>query len=795
MYAVRGCLETAPLRRDGSRRFLDRNFPSSTPPRGDYWRESARTSDRVAIHGTVGQLMQESLGPFQEPSSTISLREYGDVLRRRRAIILQTFVIVLVAGVLVTLFTPPTYQAKARLLIEAPQYTINQVSTDPLADLFRINQQYSLLTQVEMLQTQEMKKKVATKLNAQNLPALGVNGIEGTQIIEITAEGDNPEMVMAAPNTLLELYIEKVKDAGSKNLNEALAFAEERRDQARRELDQIEREMSRFKANSRIVEIAKDKEIVMSRVRELTAGYAEAQTMLNVTKARLAQIESALSNLKPTRSGNVTEWMDPRIQGIDDQLAVLEVQRKALEVEYNPDYNKKGAKKGDLFIPAFERINRQQEQLLKRRKELVDSLDKRNMVVDPVYASLSPERQKLSLDAVAQARQVADLGTQLNQERARLQSFPAYEQTWGALTRRYADSDTAWKYFASKVGDLQLRKQTTDKSNRITTLQPAEIPTQPIRPKKAQNIVFAGLLGLFFGLCLALLQELFDDRINSPEEAERVLRLPSLGQIPMIEEEGLRLIKDISTFSPLMESYRSLRTNINFAAVGNPVRSIVITSSVPAEGKSTTVANLAMAMALENKRVIIVDADLRRPSQHKLFKVDSTPGLTDILVGTHSIDEVMQHTSVDNVKIIPAGSPPPNPAELLGSAAMGHLLATLEAQADIILFDSPPALAVADSVVLASRAGGVLLVVGYGETKKANTKKALEVLSRATANVLGTVLNRMDGPSSGYYYGKYYVPATERPTSGAVATAADSNRALPGGDSGSSRLDDKEDTQ
>jgi capsular exopolysaccharide synthesis family protein len=739
--------------------------------------------------------MQESLGPFQEPSSTISLREYGDVLRRRRAIILQTFVIVLVAGVLVTLFTPPTYQAKARLLIEAPSYIINQATTDPLADLFRINQQYSLMTQVEMLQTQDMRRRVQSKLSTQSLPALGVVGVDGTQIIEVTAEGDNPELVMQAPNTLLEIYTDDVREKGSKNLNEALTFAEDRQRQARKDLDQIEREMSRFKSNAKIVEVAKDKEIQMSHVRDLGVAYGDAQTQLNITKARLAQIENALKNLKPTRPGNVTQWMDPKIQAIDDQVAVLEVQRKALEVDYNKDYNKKGFKKGDLYIPAFERINEQQAQLAKRRAELIESLDDRNMIVDPGYAALIPERLKLSLDTASFARQVADLGVRLGQEQARLQSFPKWEQTWGDLQRRYTDADTAWRYFSSKVGDLQLRKQTTVKSERIITLQKAEIPTQPIRPKKAQNIVFAGLLGLFFGLCLALLQELFDDRINSPEEAERVLRLPSLGHIPMIEEEGLRLIKDISTFSPLMESYRSLRTNINFAAVGNPVRSIVVTSSVPAEGKSTTVANLAMAMALDNKRVIIVDADLRRPSQHKLFKVDSTPGLTDILVGTHSIDEVMQHTSVENVTIIPAGSPPPNPAELLGSAAMGHLLATLEAQADIILFDSPPALAVADSVVLSARANGVLLVVAYGETKKANTKKAIDILSRATANVLGTVLNRMDGTSSGYYYGKYYVPATERSNSGAVTTTADSNRALPGrADSTVTQTDDKEDT-
>jgi capsular exopolysaccharide synthesis family protein len=255
----------------------------------------------------------------------------------------------------------------------------------------------------------------------------------------------------------------------------------------------------------------------------------------------------------------------------------------------------------------------------------------------------------------------------------------------------------------------------------------------------------------------------------------------------MIEEEGLRMIRDISTFSPLMESYRSLRTNINFAAVGSSLRTMIVTSSVPAEGKSTTVANLAMAMAMEGKRVIIVDADLRRPSQHKLFKADSSPGLTDILLETHRVEQVLRPTNVEGVRILPAGTPPPNPAELLGSAAMMSLIENLKEMADIVLFDSPPALAVADSVVLSSRVDGVLLVIAFGETKKANTRRALEQLGRANAHVLGTVLNRMEGPSSGYYYGKYYVPATidsstkRAPASVESAASTSGAAALPSG--------------
>jgi succinoglycan biosynthesis transport protein ExoP len=702
--------------------------------------------------------MQETTGFSPEASSSISLREYGDVLRRRRAIILQTFVIVLVAGVLVTLFTAPTYQATARLLVTPQQFFINQVNgADPLADLFSINNQHTIATQIQLLQTPDVQKKVADKLNTPGLPAMSVSGVEGTSIIQVTAEGENPELVAQAPNTLLEIYANDIADQNGKDYTKALEFAKKMSALYKGRLDRVESELVLFKQGASVIDFKQDRDQAIGNVAQLTTAYQAAQSQSEVLESKVRASEQAIIKLPTKMMDVLSDKADPRLQGIDDQLMDLKVQRKKLEQTLN-------AKGATEDVPEFATLDSQIKLLTERRAQLAKDFVARFEHKNPLVQAMKDELVKNTVDAAVLAKQTEILGSQLSGAKKRLANFPSWEKRNEFLERQRDENNKLWTGFSGKLVDLELRAQTRRRN--ATVMTRADVPTVPIRPKKAQNIVFAGLLGLFLGLCLALLQELFDDRINSPEEAERVLRLPSLGHVPMIEEEGLRLIKDISTFSPLMESYRSLRTNINFAAVGTTVRSIVITSSVPAEGKSTTVANLAMAMALDNKRVIIVDADLRRPSQHKLFKIDSSPGLTDILVGTHDLEEVQRSTSVPGVSVIPAGSPPPNPAELLGSAAMGQLLARLETVADVVLFDSPPALAVADSVVLAARAGGVLLVVGYGETKKTNTKKALEILSRANANVLGTVLNRMDGPSSGYYYGKYYVPATDRSVGG-----------------------------
>lgn len=705
--------------------------------------------------------MQDSMDTASEPSSSISLREYGDVLRRRRAIILQTFVIVLVAGVLVTLFTAPTYRSTARLLLEPVSFQINSVNgSDPLADLFSINQAYSITTQVELLQTADIRKKVSDAIGrGASLPSMTVAPVEGTQIIEVTSEGDNPEMVAQAPNELLKIYVKDVGEASGNKLNAALDFTKKQAEHYRTETEKAERALQKFKTSRNVADFDQNRADQAKRVEFLKTSFSEAQGQMRVLEARIAATTAAKQS--PVATQNRTELLsaaaDPSVIGIQNEIASAKIERDAQQkLNLGPDNR------------TLQLINYRISRLTERQAELIRLSKIRNERKNPLSVGLDEQLLKEAGDVKAQAAQVAENGRQLSEAQARYAQFPTWESEYAKLQRNFEGNAAQYKMFASKVGDLDLRAQNTRKTASI--MQTAEVPSAPIRPKKAQNIVMAGMLGLFFGLCLALLQELFDDRINSPEEAERVLRMPNLGHIPMIEEEGLRLIKDISAFSPLMESYRSLRTNINFAAVGTPIRSLVVTSSVPAEGKSTTVANLAMAMALDSKRVIIVDADLRRPSQHKLFKIDSSPGLTDLLVGTHTLEEVIRETGVAGVQVIPAGSPPPNPAELLGSTAMGHLLATLEASADVVLFDTPPALAVADSVVLASRTNGVVLVIGYGETKKTNTRKAMEILSRANAHVLGTVLNRMDGPASGYYYGKYYVPATAASLTGSGTT-------------------------
>jgi non-specific protein-tyrosine kinase len=221
----------------------------------------------------------------------------------------------------------------------------------------------------------------------------------------------------------------------------------------------------------------------------------------------------------------------------------------------------------------------------------------------------------------------------------------------------------------------------------------------------------------------------------------------------MPEERTATLITISNPRSPISEAFRTLRTNLEFSSLDKPLRSMVVTSAAPEEGKSTTLANLAVAIAQAGKRVILVDCDLRRPSLHQLFNARATPGFTDMMRDDALMSKPpLQDTTVQNLWLLTSGTIPPNPAELVASRRMGEVIAALQKQADIVLFDAPPVVAVTDAALLASKVDGVLLVVSAGKTKRDHAKKAKALLDKVNAHLIGTVLTNVKGEAALYQY-------------------------------------------
>lgn len=315
--------------------------------------------------------------------------------------------------------------------------------------------------------------------------------------------------------------------------------------------------------------------------------------------------------------------------------------------------------------------------------------------------------------------------------------------------------------YSNLVASFQQAKLAEAQSlNNIVVADQSSVPVNPIRPRTSTNALLAAVVGAMIALGAAFLIEYLDDTIKTPDDISRVSGLSTLGAIARLKDTGAtrQLIAWLRTKAPESEAYRTLRTNIQFSSVDKPVRTLLITSSSPGEGKSTTTANLAVVLAQTGQRVIVVDTDLRRPVQHKIFGVPNNIGLTTALLNGEKIvlDGYLQPTEVENLHVLTSGPIPPNPSELLGSHRMARLIETLAEQADIVLFDSPPVLAVTDAVVMGRQVDGVMLVADAGATREQALAGATQELRKTGANVLGVALNRMDARRGGYYYYYYY---------------------------------------
>jgi len=362
--------------------------------------------------------------------------------------------------------------------------------------------------------------------------------------------------------------------------------------------------------------------------------------------------------------------------------------------------------------------------------------------LDELEASIKATREEISkkqaeLATMFSARQIADTQAQI----AALQSkLSALQASYAALIQ------------GSQRAAI----------NTITVVEPATQPFRPIGPNKYSMVLIAAAIGFVLAAAGAYLLDYLDDTMKNPADVQAALGLATLGAVPQMNgPSGLGTLLTESPL-PVIESYNVLRTNLQFATIGQRLRSLLITSSIPGEGKSLTAANLSIALAQSTQRVILVDGDLRRPRIHKLFHLGNAQGVTSVLLQVpFDLDGVLQETLVPGLRVLAAGPVPPNPAQLLSSNRMRELLAALHAETDILIVDSPPATAFADAALLSTQVNGVLLVIDAGRTRRDIARKAIDALKHVNAPILGVLLNRMPRSAADYYYYYYYYEERE----------------------------------
>ncbi len=558
------------------------------------------------------------------------------------------------------------------------------------------------------------------------LRGLTVTPVRNSRLVDVSVRSSDPAMSSRVANTLARQYIEQNLEFKFLATKEATDFLNARTAEQRKALEKSEQALQQYREKTGAVALEDRQNIVVQRLSDLNAA---------VTRARTERIEK---------------------ESVYSQIRAIQNERTAVDTF--------PAILNNTFIQQLKGQLNEQQRL---KAQLADKLGARHpdmvkvqSAIETTETRINAEVQKvvqaLRNDFLAAQANERSLEASLDQQRGEAQDLNRASIQYGVLQRDATSNQTMFSGLLERSRETGISGEL--KTSNIRIVDQAETPRRPASPNKVTNLSLALFGGAFLGIGLAFFFEYLDSRIKQPEEIKTQLGLPFLGMVALFnpkETTGPPLIGNGMPHE-FSEAFRGIRTNVLFSSADAGSKSIVVTSTGPGEGKSVVSANLAMSLALAGQRVLLIDADMRRPKVHELFGVSQEPGLSNVMVGDAKASEAVKRTLTPNLWLMTAGKHPPNPAELLGSRRFKDFMASLGEHFDWVIIDTPPVMAVTDASVIAHSATGVVFVVGAEMTSKGAAKAALEQLDSAKAKYVGGILNRVDVRRNPYYYARHY---------------------------------------
>jgi len=731
-------------------------------------------------------------------------RDYLAIILDKKWIALLIFLLVTALAVYYAETTPPVYQAMTVLMSETNMTSMDfnayffMTRRDSLGNLQRLMWSRSFATEVAKLLLEEWNIDLYPSKIQESIELVGTTG---TEFYEIIAKYGDPETAAAISNAVTRVLIEKTSEMKNAELDRSVTFLSDQLSMVESKLRQSEQKLNNFRQTEEIIAIPDKtgygRSSLMTQLGELQYKLTWVQNEKELTQVQLDSINALITEkrklLKPTEETEIDylfgSAVTPQIEMLQSRIADWQLELSTLQETYTDKHYK--------VIELKQKITNAQEQLKKEISNLV-------------------AEQASSLDPISELKSLLDQSIQLHVQlsgyehreelaESRLEEFKQNhpdllekEVELVRLEREARIHEQKLIFLTEKYEERLLLKEVS--STEFSVVDEAIPPSRPIKPNKMRIITIGTFLGLFLGIVMALFLEYMDDSVRRSEDVERHLGLPIVGTVPKIHATASdrlalpaadpdlaqdleisggdsksskkrkqrygkrlqalqgRLITNVGSKSPVSESYRSLWTNIQFANLDKPAKTLLSTSPGPGEGKSLTTANLALTIAQTGSKVLVVDADLRRPTVHRLFGCRKAPGLSELLSGDLSnFGNLVKNTFADNLYVLTCGNPPPNPVGILGSDKMKQLIEMAKSQFDVVLFDSPPLIAMADSSILASELDTVLLVLQAGKTKRQVANQAKEMLERLNINIFGVVLNNVDySRRYGYYYYYYH---------------------------------------
>ncbi|MCS6900804.1 MAG: polysaccharide biosynthesis tyrosine autokinase [Myxococcales bacterium] len=575
---------------------------------------------------------------------------------------------------------------------------------------------------------------------------LKVQGVKGTSIANISYEDTDPQRAQRLVTAIIDTYIRVSNEDTVGITGNALAWLREQVQKLQQDLEGSESELHRFKKERNLLSVSLNDQ--NNLLRSEIGSIQTAVTQVNIKRAQLVSRANALAKVTRANPDDLpaSELMnDPVLTQLRNDFlkarAELTQHKTAGKLENHPDIQQAQAQL-DNSLEAFIRQVRNIQGAALREAAVVSS-------EAAALQALLEDAKKRALD--------------LNME----------EIKYNQLQRATSTNEKLYTNMLERMKEVDLSRMINTKN--IKPLDPARLPTVPIRPVVGNILAIGAGIGFFVGLLIAVLRELADRTIRTPTDLEQKLGLSCLGLLPAFEgilgsqRPGKRrnqinpdiadkpeLVVARQPMSMVAEAARSIRSNITFMSPDRPPRLLLVTSASPSEGKTTTAATLAATFAQANARTLIVDLDLRRPRLHKIFDIGPEHGITSVMLGEETLDEAIQPTSVPNLSVLPAGRTPPNPAELLMSDRLMELLHQLRDRFDRVIIDSPPTNPVTDAVILSTRVDGTVFVVRSYSTTIDQVRHSLRAIRGVQGKLLGVILNVVDLRRLEYKYSYNY---------------------------------------
>ena len=551
---------------------------------------------------------------------------------------------------------------------------------------------------------------------------IGVSQVRNSHLVDVSVASSDPEFAARAVNVLAEEYV-------SQNLEFRLSTTQKTLDYLRDEVaktqgivQESERRLAAYRESQNAVSLGEGANIVTSRLNQVSDRFTQARATRQQREVQYKQVMEA--DPKDRASLSVMA-ANPIIQTLRGQLNSLERERARLLDRYFEKH------------PDVLKVN---TQISDAERQITAEVERTVETIKTDYEAARAEERSFAQELQAQTSEATDLGRK--------------NVDYSVLEREAESSRQIYEQLLQKENEL--RVISSNRANNVRLLERARIPGAPYTPDLRRAWMLAVFLGLGLGVAAAFVVDYLDDTVKTPDDVRWKLKLPFLGVVPKVDGNDRPLLSE-SVPPHFGEAFRALRTALVNASTDRDTKIICTTSSQPLEGKTTTTVNMALALAIGGARVLVIDADMRRPSVHKALKMANEKGLAELLADQSRMRDVVRRTSHPNLVAITAGDPPPNPSELLAGDRMKTLIRQLsQSPFDWVIIDTPPVLAVTDAVILAPLVSGVTFIVGAEMTRWRMAERALETLQSGQPKSIAAVLNRVDLERNRYYYWRYY---------------------------------------